>query len=363
MSVCLTVCDTSPSITTHWLKPTQVALEYLFARRSATTPNQPKDVAHIWELGGGSQLSALVSVPLTPRTINRAVVTVVVDLSQPQNLAHALGLWLNLLRARCDECVNALKQSDPSAAEALLAAASARASGNNASNSSGSGSTTEHPDKHLVKPFPVPLLIIGSKLDTLKDRDSQDKKLVCCLLRFVAHAHGASLLTVGTKDKVSQGNLRSTLTGLLLPSSSGTSSSKAARKEMSYDKPLVVTPGSDTFDDIFKASSLPKGVDSAGFVGKRGVSEDWVKKWGRPLEEAFGPAKPSPEDLLLDASSSDGQPFVEGDGEEKGAEEQSSPADLYREPLVDEARALREYVCHVIATLPPCYFIENNSYY
>jgi dynein light intermediate chain 2 len=333
------VCHKALSfIITHWFKSIKVALEYLFARRSAATPNQPKDVAHIWELGGGSQLSALVSVPLTPRTVSRAVVTVVVDLSQPQNLAHALGLWLDLLRKRCDECVNALKQSDPSAAEAILAAAAARASSN--SNSNGSGSSSEHPDKYIVKPFPVPLLIIGSKLDTLKDRDSQDKKLVCCLLRFVAHAHGASLLTVGTKDKASQGNLRSTLTGLLLPSSSGSSSSKAARKEMSYDKPLVVTPGSDSFDDIFKASSLPKGVDSAGFVGKRGVAEDWVKKWGRPLEEAFGPAKPSPEDLL--EVSMEGQPFVEGEGEEKGGDAHASSADLYREPLVDEARALRE---------------------
>lgn len=303
----------------------------MFARRSAAVPNQPKDVAHIWELGGGAQLAALASVPLTPRTLSRAVLALVVDLSQPQNLAHALGLWLNLLRHRCDACVSVLRQTDPAAADALLAAASARAVGTTANGG-------EHPDKHLVKPFPVPLLIIGSKLDTLKDRDSHDKKLVCCFLRFVAHAHGAALLTVGAKDKASQGNLRSTLTGLLLPSASGGASSKAARKETSYDKPLVLAAGGDSFEDVFKAPQVPKGVDAAALVGKRGVAEDWVKKWGRPLEDAFGPATPAAEDLLGAADGLDD----EGVGEEKEAE--SNAAAAFQEPLVDEARALREYV-------------------
>lgn len=61
-------------------KPT-VGLEYLFARRNAGT-NQPKDIANIWELGGGARLSSLVSVPITPQTIANAVIIIVIDLSQ-----------------------------------------------------------------------------------------------------------------------------------------------------------------------------------------------------------------------------------------------------------------------------------------
>jgi hypothetical protein len=58
-----------------------VGLEYIFARRNAGT-NQPKDVANIWELGGGARLSSLVSVPVTPQTLASTVVIIVLDLSQ-----------------------------------------------------------------------------------------------------------------------------------------------------------------------------------------------------------------------------------------------------------------------------------------
>lgn len=61
-------------------KPT-VGLEYIFARRNAGT-NQPKDIANIWELGGGARLASLVSVPITPQTIANSVIIIVVDLSQ-----------------------------------------------------------------------------------------------------------------------------------------------------------------------------------------------------------------------------------------------------------------------------------------
>ena len=41
-----------------------MALEYLFARRSAA-PNQPKDVAHIWELGEFLETPTLLTRGLT----------------------------------------------------------------------------------------------------------------------------------------------------------------------------------------------------------------------------------------------------------------------------------------------------------
>ena len=61
-------------------KPT-VALEYTFGRRSNTTSNV-KDIAHIWELGGGVRLRELINVPITPQRTPNAVVVVVVDLSK-----------------------------------------------------------------------------------------------------------------------------------------------------------------------------------------------------------------------------------------------------------------------------------------
>ena len=69
------------------------ALEYFFARRttsvtlnnnnnSGSSSSIRKDVAHMWELGGGRMLAPLVSVPLTPETLPTAVVAIVLDMSK-----------------------------------------------------------------------------------------------------------------------------------------------------------------------------------------------------------------------------------------------------------------------------------------
>uniref|UniRef100_A0A7N5KLZ6 Dynein cytoplasmic 2 light intermediate chain 1 n=1 Tax=Ailuropoda melanoleuca TaxID=9646 RepID=A0A7N5KLZ6_AILME len=48
-------------------KPT-LALEYTYGRR-ARGHNRPKDIAHFWELGGGTSLLDLISIPITSDTL------------------------------------------------------------------------------------------------------------------------------------------------------------------------------------------------------------------------------------------------------------------------------------------------------
>jgi len=299
-------------------KPT-VALEYLFARRSAVS-SAAKDVAHIWELGGGAKLGDLVRVPLSTLTLSRAVVVVVVDLSQPQNLVPALGIWFELLRARCDECVAQLRALDPKAAEQLLAAAAARAGGES------------HADRASVRPLPVPVVLVGNKLDVLKEQDPAARRLACLCLRFVAHYNGAALLTCGLKDKASQANLRSTLTAHLfrLPEAGQAGEKRMGRRDVNADKPMCVGAGADSFEDIVKG--LPKGVDEGLFLSKRGlVDAPGLRNWARALEERFGPPAPRDEDMPGGAA---------GREEEKGMDRDLKGE--FAEPLVDEARGQRE---------------------
>ena len=105
-------------------KPT-VALEYMFARKSN---NGAKDVAHIWELGGGMNLQQLVGVPITPARLPSAVLGIVVDLSEPSNALPALAHWIRVLRTHVNKTVDALQEHDPDAAMGLLDAARARLS-------------------------------------------------------------------------------------------------------------------------------------------------------------------------------------------------------------------------------------------
>jgi hypothetical protein len=48
---------------------------------------------------------------------------------------------------------------------------------------------------------PVPILILGTKADLLKDVEPEQKKVMSRFLRFVAHSRGASLLFVSQKDE------------------------------------------------------------------------------------------------------------------------------------------------------------------
>ena len=52
---------------------------------------------------------------------------------------------------------------------------------------------SDHPDRDLLDPLPVPLAILGSKYDVFQDMEPERRKMVCRTLRFVAHTNGASL--------------------------------------------------------------------------------------------------------------------------------------------------------------------------
>jgi dynein light intermediate chain 2 len=73
-------------------KPT-IALEYTYGRRPKGI-NMAKDVTHLWELGGGTMLSKLISVPITPETISNVSVIIVLDLSKPEELWDTLEVLL-----------------------------------------------------------------------------------------------------------------------------------------------------------------------------------------------------------------------------------------------------------------------------
>ncbi len=76
----------------------------------------------------------------------------------------------------------------------------------------------------------------------MKHTLSSGRRAAVQALRFAAHLHGASLLTVGTKDKTSQTNLRSSLTSHLFRASPPS----ARKKDASHDKPVTVSAGRDT---------------------------------------------------------------------------------------------------------------------
>uniref|UniRef100_A0A8C8RLQ3 Cytoplasmic dynein 2 light intermediate chain 1 n=1 Tax=Pelusios castaneus TaxID=367368 RepID=A0A8C8RLQ3_9SAUR len=131
-------------------KPT-LALEYTFGRR-AKGHNRPKDIAHFWELGGGTSLLDLIRIPITSDNIRTFAVILVLDLSKPNELWPTMDSLLQVTRSHVEKIITKLGKTNPKVATEIK-----QRMWNNV--------LKDHPDHELIDPFPIPLVIIGSKYD------------------------------------------------------------------------------------------------------------------------------------------------------------------------------------------------------
>ncbi|XP_029441890.1 cytoplasmic dynein 2 light intermediate chain 1-like, partial [Rhinatrema bivittatum] len=101
----------------------------------------------------------------------------------------------------------------------------------------------DHPDRELIDPFPIPLVIIGSKYDIFQDFDSEKRKVICKTLRFVAHYYGASLMFT-SKSEVHMLKTRALINHLAF----GLEKSKSLSVDI--NKPLFIPAGLDSLSQI-----------------------------------------------------------------------------------------------------------------
>uniref|UniRef100_A0A673JIJ7 Cytoplasmic dynein 2 light intermediate chain 1 n=1 Tax=Sinocyclocheilus rhinocerous TaxID=307959 RepID=A0A673JIJ7_9TELE len=128
-------------------KPT-LALEYTFGRR-ARGHNTPKDIAHLWELGGGISLSDLVQIPMTADNVSSLSVVLVLDLSKPNVLWETMERLLDSARSQVEKvCASHQKTGESRSGKQRVPRVLHK----------------DYPDRELISPFPVPLLIVGSKI-------------------------------------------------------------------------------------------------------------------------------------------------------------------------------------------------------
>ncbi|RXM99212.1 Cytoplasmic dynein 2 light intermediate chain 1 [Acipenser ruthenus] len=75
----------------------------------------PKDIAHFWELGGGTSLSDLIQIPITTDNVRSLSVVVVLDLSKPSDLWLTMEKLLQVTGAQVDKVFTELVKSDTKA--------------------------------------------------------------------------------------------------------------------------------------------------------------------------------------------------------------------------------------------------------
>lgn len=237
-------------------KPT-LALEYTFGRR-AKGHNTPKDIAHFWELGGGLSLMDLINIPISIENIRTFSIVLVLDLSKPSELWHTIEKLLPVTKNHVDKIIADIGKSNSKVANKIVQNVW-RSFPNN------------HPDRELIDPFPLPLLIIGSKYDLFQDFESEKRKIICKTLRFVSHFYGASLLFT-SKSETHKGVMRLFVNHLAF----GQDKSKLV--SVDHNKPLVIPAGTDSFSQI---GSPPASDSDLRQIHVRTPMELWKKVYER----------------------------------------------------------------------------------
>ncbi|XP_069464562.1 cytoplasmic dynein 2 light intermediate chain 1 [Ambystoma mexicanum] len=255
-------------------KPT-LALEYTFGRR-AKGHNTPKDIAHFWELGGGTSLLDLVRIPITTENIRTFSVVMVLDLSRPNELWATMEKLLQVTRKHLDKLLSELGKTNSKLANEIKQKAWRIL-------------PKDHADRELIDPFPVPLVLIGSKYDIFQDFDSEKRKIICKTLRFVSHYYGASLMFT-SKSEPHMVKTRALINHLAF----GLDRSKSVSSDP--NKPLFIPAGLDSLSHI---GSPPVSDSDIGQLYARTPLELWKKIYDRSfpatnigdLKEIKDPAK------------------------------------------------------------------------
>eukprot|EP00064_Thunnus_orientalis_P004466 superscaffoldBa00000406_g4478 len=238
----------------------------------------PKDIAHLWELGGGTSLSDLVQIPITPVSIRALSVILILDLSKPNALWGTMEKLLQAAQAQVEKVFSQAQRAEK---------AKAGAKHQTSVHSAAHVLPKDYPDRELISPFPVSLLIIGSKYDIFQELDSDKRKVVSKTLRFVAHYYAASLIFTSIKSESLMSKTKSFFSHLAFGLDRG--------KTVSSDstKPLIIPAGSDSFSQIGSPPTTDVDITSLHAKNPKDL-------WKKVYERVFPPESTSEQRELKD---------------------------------------------------------------
>ncbi|EKX40905.1 hypothetical protein GUITHDRAFT_175552 [Guillardia theta CCMP2712] len=289
------------------LQPT-IALDYSFARTVDKGKTGNKDVAHFWEVGGGTSLPDLLDVPLNENNLKNVAFVIVADLSKPSEVIAVVQFWLRKLERRI-QTLEQICKKDPKQAKLIemLKDRSIRRFGDGGEKHK----DMQGPLSNLFKIHPVNIVIVASKYDEFAHKDPELKKVMSRTLRFLAHTNGSSLLYTSQNEKQLISNFRQILSQYLLKG-------QQVRKEqrvVDHLKPLLVPAGSDLLEDI---GAPPVDVSSLD----RSKLSDPLHLWLHYFESCFGE--------IPSLHADEGPAFI------------LDPKGQYKEASIDKALAYKE---------------------
>uniref|UniRef100_A0A0N5AZ36 Cytoplasmic dynein 2 light intermediate chain 1 n=1 Tax=Syphacia muris TaxID=451379 RepID=A0A0N5AZ36_9BILA len=240
-------------------KPT-IALEYAYGRR---TRGNVRDLVHIWELGGGTVLKNLLEIPLSASKIDRTSMIIVLDLSKLEEIWNTFYSITKVSRKIISEIAEELKIKSPAAYERFQQRLQ---------------KFKTYKDVVPIDPFPIPLIIAGSKYDIFQNYEPEIRKITYKYLRYMAHSNGASVQMFSHKLENTVLKMRAHIGHIAFGANIG----KTIVTD--YNKPLYVLPGKDSYTDI----GTPPNAD---FVLSQMNARNSADLWGDAFEAQFSSKK------------------------------------------------------------------------
>ncbi|XP_051639126.1 cytoplasmic dynein 2 light intermediate chain 1 isoform X3 [Manacus candei] len=214
------------------------------------------------QYSGGTSLLELIRIPITSHNIRSFAVVLVLDLSKPNELWTTMENLLQVTRNHVNKILAKLEKTNPE-----VAAEPKQKMRNNLQR--------DHPDYELIDPFPIPLVIIGSKYDIFHEFDSEMRKIISKTLRFVSHYYGASLVFTSKSEAL-------LLKARVLINHLAFGYDKSKSVSVDPSKPLFIPAGLDSLSQI----GPPPASDSD--IGKMRANTP-LELWKKVFEKTFPP--------------------------------------------------------------------------
>jgi dynein light intermediate chain 2 len=268
-------------------------------------------LAHLWELAQGEQLSSLADVVITAENIHTVSVLIVVDCGDPSSVWETCSKWLKRIDRRVEEVYQKMRSKSSTTPDKLVERAKAKIG-------------LDHPDLAKMRISGLPTVIVANRIDAFKG-DTTRLKLIAKALRFVAHMYGASLIF--TSDKTEDVKKLCSIA----------ESAVFQQKKFDEDRfvnfepergPVLVTPTKDMFRQIGDAPL----TNFNDFVG---TSDPELDRWKAPFDEAFVPKGKSSASAAASGGSNNDDAFFLKKLYDTGA-------DGFGEPAVDSVRKLKD---------------------
>jgi len=206
-------------------------LDYTYRHNNRTKGlNSLKDTLHIWELANGVMFKEFLKIPINEHNINNAVAIIALDLSKPENIIDEYNEIIEVINSRVDYILKSLEKRGSRRPKALTVY-TWKKYGNN------------HPDKELLHPTIIPTIIVGTKYDKFKNNESESKKFICKMLRYLAHTNGSSLIFFNQNDESLAQKCKQILFHYIYRSA-------APNNLVDHNKPILVMAGTDSLESI-----------------------------------------------------------------------------------------------------------------